>query len=726
MIQKILYAIIFTISLTTPKLSIAQNFTNADFDGTQTNNLSGLPNAWQSVPSSDVNCFVSSSHIGLGDTPDLTDSLGPMSSTGISGNAYSGSTFVSGVRANNFHEGVMQQVNGLVTGNEYTLSFYQAVVKQQNCLDTSGAWTVILDNNILFNSPISVSNKNYDDKNLHWEYREINFIANSSSINFKFLPFDDDTNLDLYANELDGALRMGLDQVKLEAITYPTYIKDTLLCQNTPYTVQLNYPNAVYTWFDNSTNNSKTFNTSGSYNVKVETTDSIFNLIYSLDYFDVLPTDFPTDTLLCSGDVMSLYTPQTSNSFLWNQTNSSDSLIINSAGIYTYTQYEDHCYFIDTINVEYKGYPNLQFQDSTLCEGETIVFNLPHQFDYNWQDGTTDNYYEIETAGFYTLEITNEVCVESHQFEVNLIDTISFEGFMDTTLCFGESLNLPVPQGDFNAIWSDNSQGNLEITQSGNYQLNLYNYCASKTYSFDVEVLPAIEVNLGIDTSLCSPDSLILTPISNINQDFLWQDGSIQPSFVVTEAGIYTVEINLSNCTASDSIEIDYLAPMSLSLIADTSICSADDFILEADIQNAEFTQWNTGSNSNSIYVNTSGFYSVEAFNTCESIVDSVYIDVVECEKEVNLYAPNAFSPNGDIHNNSFKFVSDNEFDRFEWMVFNRWGELVFQANDINASWDGTHLNKICKDGTYVWKLVYSTSDSAYVEQKTGSISLLR
>ena len=62
-------------------------------------------------------------------------------------------------------------------------------------------------------------------------------------------------------------------------------------------------------------------------------------------------------------------------------------------------------------------------------------------------------------------------------------------------------------------------------------------------------------------------------------------------------------------------------------------------------------------------------------------------------EKPYAIYAPNAFSPDGDGLNDFFKVSGQGIID-FEMEIFNRWGQMVFKSSNINEKWDGTFRGK--------------------------------
>jgi len=189
-----------------------QDFVNGDLEGPAPTGLTQLPTSWQAVPDNDPVCLATNG--SLGDTPDLTDINGPSEFAGIFGNPFSGNTFVSGERGGGnvvFQEGIMQQVQGFVPGSAYTIVLHQAVVKSYGNFDSSGSWAVYVNNALAGTTAPTMSAVPYDSAPFAWEQRTVPFTATASSHTIKFLPVDDDANLDVL--DPNGSLRMGIDLV---------------------------------------------------------------------------------------------------------------------------------------------------------------------------------------------------------------------------------------------------------------------------------------------------------------------------------------------------------------------------------------------------------------------------------------------------------------------------------------------------------------------------------
>lgn len=107
---------------------------------------------------------------------------------------------------------------------------------------------------------------------------------------------------------------------------------------------------------------------------------------------------------------------------------------------------------------------------------------------------------------------------------------------------------------------------------------------------------------------------------------------------------------------------------------------------------------------------NTSGIYihSYKDVNNCDSVITTkLFYDESLCP--CKLVMPNAFSPNGDKLNDKIKplVICENVIENYEFLVFNRWGQLLFKTNDIQAGWDGKYKNELQGLETYFYTIRY-------------------
>ena len=107
--------------------------------------------------------------------------------------------------------------------------------------------------------------------------------------------------------------------------------------------------------------------------------------------------------------------------------------------------------------------------------------------------------------------------------------------------------------------------------------------------------------------------------------------------------------------------------------------------------------------------------YKVHVKNDyCES-VDEIEVVVDRCLKELQTKIPQIFTPNGDNANDAFTIIDIDYFTKSNLIVFNRWGNIVYQAAPYVNSWDGKNENgDELPDGTYYYSLDLGNGHEPY------------
>lgn len=159
----------------------------------------------------------------------------------------------------------------------------------------------------------------------------------------------------------------------------------------------------------------------------------------------------------------------------------------------------------------------------------------------------------------------------------------------------------------------------IQIQFKKNWSGYLYasiNSCSVLKDSIKIDVLPSPDtIDIGSDTILCEGDQLILNARKGF-KSYVWQNGSADSTFTVTQAGKYFVTAkDYCENIYSDSILISYEQPSVINIGNDTSICDNEPLVLNAG-NNFNKYKWNTAETTPSIQVNQVGEYSVSATNS--------------------------------------------------------------------------------------------------------------
>ena len=101
----------------------------------------------------------------------------------------------------------------------------------------------------------------------------------------------------------------------------------------------------------------------------------------------------------------------------------------------------------------------------------------------------------------------------------------------------------------------------------------------------------------------------------------------------------------------------------------------------------------------------------------------SIYI-----KDELIFYVPNTFTPDGNKINATFQPVFSTGFDPYNYtlIIFNRWGELIFESHNSEIGWDGTYGDELMQDGTYTWKITYLIKETLEKKEIFGHVNIMR
>ena len=146
---------------------------------------------------------------------------------------------------------------------------------------------------------------------------------------------------------------------------------------------------------------------------------------------------------------------------------------------------------------------------------------------------------------------------------------------------------------------------------------------------------------------------------------------------------------------------------------------------------NAATHYWTFGDGTNSTAVNpqhtygNEGTFTVTLYTTTTAGCKDSVSTRVEIKPEFTIYIPNAFTPDGNGTNDYFS-AKGADINEFKMMIFDRWGELIFQTNDIGKGWDGRANNGsgIAENGVYVYKISVRDFEERYHDY-TGHVTLL-
>jgi hypothetical protein len=202
-----------------------------------------------------------------------------------------------------------------------------------------------------------------------------------------------------------------------------------------------------------------------------------------------------------------------------------------------------------------------------------------------------------------------------------------------------------------------------------------------------LNLYPNPQVNLGTDPVICTGTTRILNA-GNFST-YSWNTGADTKTLSINQTGEYSVRVFDNNgCTGTDTILVNkaVAAPANF-LPADSIICNYAKILISPKTSFNSYA-WNTGLTTRDVMLSQPGLYWLEVKDNdnCKGR-DSIVIGSKECLK--GFFAPNAFTPNNDGKNDSFRPLIFGPLIKYELSIFNRWGQLVFRTTDYSKAWNG-------------------------------------
>ena len=166
-------------------------------------------------------------------------------------------------------------------------------------------------------------------------------------------------------------------------------------------------------------------------------------------------------------------------------------------------------------------------------------------------------------------------------------------------------------------------------------------------------------------------------------------------------------------------------------------LCEGDSIgaTYESVFNGVGFTEWFTPGNTivgDLITLNwdTDGnfiFNAVRWENGCQSLPQAINVNIKLCPSEL-IWIPNTFTPDGNEHNQLFRPVITSGVDLFDFhmVIYNRWGEIIWESFDTEGSWDGTFGPTLCSDGLYNWTIDFGLPKTDQRKQLFGNVRLIR
>ena len=429
--------------------------------------------------------------------------------------------------------------------------------------------------------------------------------------------------------------------------------------------------------------------------------------------------DFVQDTV-CAGAPISVSNNSIGNNltYLWeyeggSSTAASPTFSIAEAGAYdvTLTVTGDSCSDSLVKEIEVLAQPEVNLgNDTTVCDGDTLVLILPTGDDYLWSDGSTSFENSIAAIGTLSVTVTNDDgCVGSDTIAVTgVLPTITVNLGADKMVCPEEVVSLNAGSGGTSYLWSTGESTQMvDVNQEGTYSVTV-----SESGSCDgndeiqVSWYEVDEAEIELSQDSCAERLISLDP--STHTVISWDNASTDSSIIVILSDYYFVTATDQNdCETTDSVWVNIVDNPIVDLGPDTFLCGNQTITLTTGISGAHL--WKDGSTGIAFTVTQKGKYSV-------TVVDQNGCTGADTIKVSDCLGLNELSANDLVlyPNPASNFIHVSGTNGGSYKIFDAAGRVVQEVLFFENQVDVTRIN----EGVYFIEFSdYPTRTNRFIKQ---------
>ena len=332
----------------------------------------------------------------------------------------------------------------------------------------------------------------------------------------------------------------------------------------------------------------------------------------------------------------------------------------------------------------------------------------------------------------YTVQVTNAAgCKNMATVNtiVNPLPTLNITT-LATEICLNDSTQLIAQGTPANYVWSPTLALNTTTgatvyakpkTTTVIKVIATNSFGCKNTDSININVLPLPMPNLGPDVTICDTSSIAFTP--GIFDNYLWQDASLNPTFIAKNIGMYNVIVTgVNGCLNADTVKLLGFYPLPKKFLpADQQICS--NLTLTLSVPNYRKYLWSNNDTTNTIKVLGANLIKllVTDNNNCTG-ADTINITSKYC---IDFAVPNSFTPNADGKNDVFRPTIFETNSNYSFIIYNRWGKQIFATTQLAQGWDGTINGTKQPTDSYIYVVKY-IDVFGKLKQQQGTATLIR
>lgn len=430
---------------------------------------------------------------------------------------------------------------------------------------------------------------------------------------------------------------------------------DTVLCAGTDsLLLNAGYPGSIYKWYKQDslqnfilfeTAQATWISTTGIYLLGINNGCGAQYDTISVEFIKA-PYKFVQDTIaMCVGSSVTvdvgLWGPGTI--FTWDNGTVGQVAVYNTIGNHSVLISNQCGSYLNNFYVRLANNYNLDLgPNDTIC-GDSIVLNSKYgqtmTDDVLWSDGSTAMSLSVMATGTYWVKIINECGVFIDSIDIVFLNPPGKLNEQNIQICSGTSTLVSVGwQIGTHYLWSNGDTNfSTNINTAGTFWVRTWNKCDTIYDTLNVTIGQPINLDLGRDTILCTPNVLLLSALGIGADSIRWSTGSKNGVLPVLTSGTYWLDAYNICGVFSDTIVV-VLKSKPQEKLKDTSYCIGSSVLLDASQISGNVTySWQDGSGASNFVASSPGWYWVNITNDCGTIRDSVFVSEDQPLSQINL-----------------------------------------------------------------------------------------
>lgn len=443
------------------------------------------------------------------------------------------------------------------------------------------------------------------------------------------------------------------------------------------------------------------------------------------------------NSIICEGDASTLtasLTPPGPCSYAWSTGSTATSIIVTPTVKTTYTVSGTTAYCSDVAPVTITVLPDANgaiTSPITLCSGRTAVLIASGGNNYLWNTGAVSSAIAVSPAvsTSYSVIVSIGACTDTVYTGITVVPSPTITVSNSATICAGDAVTLNASGGS-SYSWSNGAATSTIVDSPPatiTYTVVAIDGICADTGKVHVMVSPPPIANILGNNNVCLGYAGTLTATGGAS--YAWSSGETSAGINPTIAGVYSVVVTIGSCTDTAAVNVNVNALPTANVSADLTIVQGQGANLSASGGvNYVWSDLTIGP-GNTVYPQYPTQYCVTVYdvNGCWDTA-CVNVFVISCETAGELYLPNAFSPDHDGENDELQiyFGLFDCIQSLHLVIYNRWGEKVYETNDALFKWNGTLKGDHLADTeVLIYRLNVTLGDKSKISRK-GNISLVR